>query len=277
MGMWSKWGWSRAPRGVQVYALLACAVFWYNNVHIPSAPTTRARFGGASVFLTSQANVVLMVYAALLVLHSVFWPHSVRCRALLAHLQRPLFCVGSFVGIAYYALLHNHPELAQLGTPEHDPWFWAHMHALHIAPLLFMVLDLLMNRQKPHALAADLVILYAYSALYLMWSSFCATYDGFPYPFQRSFSAFDHALFAIAANVSIGLLCLSARAVSFWMLREDRKSYEAQSDAPRARKYAVHKRASSWNELQSIAESIASQLGVCHKRASSSTGAIYLR
>jgi FAR-17a/AIG1-like protein len=182
-------------------------------------------FGRDSVFLTFHGNFHCTWYAVLCFLHALVMLRARKgsATALRPNLRRsaavrgierlihyytgPLFALGSFVGLAYYLLLHFHPltRLRARLVPDYDE----KMALLHLAPMLFVLGDVVLKDEelvRKYCMSSrrGSRFIVVYGAGYFMWSVFCVWKNGgnWPYPFQPKFTAVQHIMF-----VSTVLLC----------------------------------------------------------------------
>lgn len=169
-------------------------------------------FGKDSVFLTFHGNLHCTWYACLCLLNAFLAlanrPHKRRSRTArwiektVHRFTSLLFPLASFVGLAYYLILHFHPlnRLRAQFVPDHD----SKMALLHLNPLLFALFDALMKdaellarygMKQRRAVRA----IIGYGTGYFSWTVFCTRFNGghWPYPFQHSFSAVQHAAFLL--------------------------------------------------------------------------------
>lgn len=178
------------------------------------------RFGRDTLFLTFHANVHCTWYACLCLLHAVLTiparrrlrSRAARCVEWAVHRFTPLlFPLASFVGLAYYLILHFHPlnRLRAQVVPDHD----AKMALLHLNPLLFVLgdswlkdADLFMRHAFKQRRAVRVII--GYGVAYFLWTVFCTRLNGrhWPYPFQHRFSVIQHVMFLLCALLSVKYL-----------------------------------------------------------------------
>ncbi|KAA8498325.1 hypothetical protein FVE85_5910 [Porphyridium purpureum] len=111
----------------------------------PDAPDTV--FGGRLVFLTVQTNLILTAYVTLCVLEcaAVSTRAAKMIRWVLHVSSGVAFALGFCMGSLYYTLIHFDPH-TRLRAAEIDQFDY-HMHLLHGAPLLFVILDALLKER----------------------------------------------------------------------------------------------------------------------------------
>lgn len=108
------------------------------------------------------------------------------------------------MGLAYYLIIHFHPlnRLRAKFVVDHD----SKMALLHLNPVLFALFDalfkdaeLLARYGMKQRRAVRAII--GYGTGYFSWTVFCTRLNGghWPYPFQYSFSAVQHAAFLLVA------------------------------------------------------------------------------
>lgn len=175
-------------------------------------------FGRDSVFLTFHGNFHCTWYACLCLLNAFLTldpaRHSRRPNgrrrdrsSIAVTVERtvhrwtgPLFPLASFVGLAYYLILHFHPltRLRARTVPDYDE----KMALLHLVPLLFVLGDSLLKDEeliRKHGMSKSRATrtICAYGVMYFAWSCFCVSQNGghWPYPFQPQFSAIQHLTF----------------------------------------------------------------------------------
>lgn len=179
-------------------------------------------FGRDSLYLTFHGNFHCTWYACLCLLHALLSfpksrrrPRSYAARTIECVSHRStavLFPLAAFVGLAYYLILHYHPlnRLRAQMVPDHDE----KMALLHLNPLLFVLgdswlkdADLLAKYGLKKRRATSVIIIYG--TCYFLWTLFCTRFNGghWPYPFQKSFSAMQHAMFVLASLLFSAYLC----------------------------------------------------------------------
>lgn len=166
-------------------------------------PASRG-FGRDSVFLTFHGNLHCTWYACLCLLHALLdagrgrrWRRA-RSRVARA-VERAthkwtavLFPLASFVGVAYYLILHFHPltRLRASLVPDYDE----KMALLHAVPLVFALGDSLLKDEelmRRHGLERRSAVrgICGYGAIYFAWSCLCVYINGgnWPYPVRLYF------------------------------------------------------------------------------------------
>lgn len=154
----------------------------------------------------------------------------------------PLFALGTFVGVAYYLLLHFHPlsRIRARMVPDYDQI----MALLHLAPLLFVAGDTILKDEellRKHGMternSSRFIVMYGLA--YFFWTVFCVSRNGglWPYPFQPGFTAIQHIMFVFTV-----LLCATylTRTAHFLMGRLDRSRRRRLAAAPSSRPPAQH-------------------------------------
>lgn len=169
-------------------------------------------FGRDTVFLTFHGNLHCTWYACLCLLSAFLALDPARrgkrrVGAVARSIERAahrwtgvLFPLGAFVGLAYYLILHFHPlnRLRAVAVPDLDQ----KMALLHLHPLVFVVGDCLLKDAdllRRHGMAQARAVrgIMSYGVGYFSWTLVCVRFNGghWPYPFQPSFSAFQHVVF----------------------------------------------------------------------------------
>lgn len=157
-------------------------------------------FGRDSVFLTFHGNVHCTWYACLCLLHAFLDldRRSRRSRGRVARVVErtthaatgSLFPLATFVGLAYYLILHFHPltRLRARAVPDHDE----KMALLHLVPMVFAVGDALLKdevlaRRHGFSQQAACRAIAVYGAVYFLWSCVCVYMNGGHWPYPVSF------------------------------------------------------------------------------------------
>lgn len=217
-------------------------------------------FGRDTLFLTFHANFHCTWYFCLCLLHAVLTlghrrPRSYAARTVEMWCHRAtavLFPLASFVGLAYYLLLHFHPlnRLRAQLVPDHD----SKMALLHFNPLMFVVfdswlkdIDLLAKYGLKKRRATRAIV--AYGVAYFSWTAFCTRFNGghWPYPFQKSFSVVQHLVFVVGSAMFAAYLCRAGFRLHGRLDRRRRRRSAAASERAAAAGIGTNSNADTTN------------------------------
>jgi hypothetical protein len=234
-------------------------------------------FGRDSVFLTFHGNFHCTWYAVLCFLHALVMLRAKKgsATALRPNLRRsaavrgierlvhyytgPLFALGSFVGLAYYLLLHFHPltRLRARLVPDYDE----KMALLHLAPMLFVLGDVVLKDEelvRKYCMSSrrGSRFIVVYGAGYFMWSVFCVWKNGgnWPYPFQPKFTAVQHIMFVSTVLLCATYLTMAGHKIMARLDRNRRRRLANKgSRLPPSNGHTARRRAISVESIRSIA------------------------
>lgn len=207
-------------------------------------------FGRDSIFLTFHGNLHCTWYACLCLLNAFLAlqtrPQKRRSRTAkwiektVHRFTCLVFPLASFVGLAYYLILHFHPlnRLRARLVPDHD----SKMALLHLNPLLFALADALVKdaellarygMKQRRAVRA----IIGYGTGYFSWTVLCTRFNGghWPYPFQQSFTAVQHVAFVLLALLTSTYLTRAGFRLHGRVDRRRRRRIAAAAEKAKAR------------------------------------------